>query len=82
MGSTTKQLLQAVLALPEEERWELTEALLDSKEVSSEVPFDPAWLPEILRRSAEIEAGTVKTTPWPIVRDRVRGRLTGRIDRA
>jgi putative addiction module component (TIGR02574 family) len=79
MRPATEQLLQAALALPEEERLELAEALLASHEhdPSSGLPFDPAWLGEIQRRSAEIEAGTVQSTPWPVVRERVRQRLAG-----
>lgn len=78
MGPATEQLLQAALALPEEERLELAEALLAAQDSSSELPFDPAWLSEIQRRSAEIEAGTAPMTPWPVVRERVRERLKGR----
>ena len=49
MGPAAEQLLQAALALPEDERLELTEALLASQGESSELPFDPAWLAEIQR---------------------------------
>jgi putative addiction module component (TIGR02574 family) len=78
MGPATEQVLQAALALPEEERLELVEALLDSHAPPDELPFDPAWLSEVQRRSAEVEAGTVHLTPWPVVRERVRKRLEGR----
>ncbi|MFI5458289.1 MAG: addiction module protein [Isosphaerales bacterium] len=78
MSPATEQLLQAALALPEGERLELAEALLASHDESTELPFDPAWLSEIQRRSAEIEAGAVELTPWPVVRERVRQRLERR----
>jgi putative addiction module component (TIGR02574 family) len=78
MSPATEQLLQAVLTLPEEERFELVEALLASHDQSDELPFDQAWLGEIQRRSAEIETGMVRSTPWPVVRERVRQRLEGR----
>ena len=78
MSPVTEQLLQAALALPEEERLELVEALLASQDSPGELPFDPAWLSEVQRRSAEIEAGTVQLTPWVVVRERVRQRLEGR----
>jgi putative addiction module component (TIGR02574 family) len=78
MSPAAEQLLQTALALPEEERLELAEALLASQDQSSGLPFDPAWLSEIQRRSAEIEAGTVPLTPWSVVRERVRQRLKGR----
>jgi putative addiction module component (TIGR02574 family) len=78
MSPATEQLLQAALALSEEERLELAEALLASQDQSSGLPFDPAWLSEIQRRSAEVEAGMVQSSPWPVVRERVRQRLEGR----
>jgi putative addiction module component (TIGR02574 family) len=78
MNPVTEQLLQAALALPEEERLKLVEALLSSQSSSDEPPFDPAWLPEIQRRSAEIDSGTVQLTAWTVVRDRVRRRREGR----
>jgi putative addiction module component (TIGR02574 family) len=78
MSPLTEQLLQAALALSEEERLELVKALLSSQGSSDEPPFDPAWLVEIQRRSAEIDSGTVQLTPWTVVRDRIRQRLEGR----
>ncbi len=78
MGPTTEQLLQAALALPEEERLELVEALLASHSPPNELPFDPAWLDEVQRRSAEVEAGAAHLDSWPVVRERVRQRLEGR----
>lgn len=75
MNPTTEQLLQTALALPENERWEFVEALLASENGPSDRPFDPAWMPEIQRRSAETDAGSVELTPWPVVRERVRQRL-------
>lgn len=78
MDHATEHILQSALALSESERLELVEALLASQDPSNEPPFDPAWLIEIRRRSAEIEAGTVQLDPWPVVRDRVRQRLDGR----
>ncbi len=78
MNPATEQLLQAALALPEEERCELVEALLVLQDQPGKLPFDPAWLSEIRRRSAEVEAGSAQLTPWPVVRERVRQRLEER----
>jgi putative addiction module component (TIGR02574 family) len=78
MSPATEQLLRAVLSLPEEERFELVEALLAPHDQSDELPFDQAWSGEIQRRSAEIETGMVRSTPWPVVREGVRQRLHGR----
>jgi putative addiction module component (TIGR02574 family) len=78
LGHAAEQVLQAALALPEDERWELLEALLAAQEQPGELPFDRAWLGEIQRRSAEIDSGSVELTPWTVVRERVRQRLEGR----
>jgi putative addiction module component (TIGR02574 family) len=75
MSPDTEQLLQAVLTLPEDERFELVEALLASQDVPGELPFDSKWLAEAQRRSAEIQAGAVSLIPWPVVRERARQKL-------
>lgn len=78
MSPAVEQILQAALALPEGERRKLVEALLVSGDQPGELPFDPARMEEIRQRSAEIDSGEVQTTPWPIVRERVRQRLAMR----
>jgi putative addiction module component (TIGR02574 family) len=78
MSPATEHVLQAALALPEEERLDLVDAILASLGHESELPFDPSVLIEIDRRSAEIETGSVQTTPWTTVRERVRRALEQR----
>jgi putative addiction module component (TIGR02574 family) len=78
MSPAAEHLLQSALALPEEERLELVEALLAESDQALARPFDDAWLGEIQRRSAEIDAGTAVLTPWPELKQRVRQRLEGR----
>lgn len=80
MSETTEHLLQSALALPEEERLQLVEALLAECDRALARPFDDAWLAEIQRRSAQIDAGTAILTPWPEVKRRVRQRLEERAD--
>jgi putative addiction module component (TIGR02574 family) len=77
MDAATERVYQAALALPDHERMELVEALLASENWSSEPPFDLALLQEVRRRSAEIDSGTVQTSHWSAVRERVRRRLEG-----
>jgi putative addiction module component (TIGR02574 family) len=77
MSPATEQLLQSALALPEEERLQLAEALLAECDQALARPFAEAWLSEIQRRSAEIDAGSAVLTPWPDVKRRVRERLEG-----
>jgi putative addiction module component (TIGR02574 family) len=64
MGPAAEQRLLAALALPEQERLELVEALLDSHASSDELPFDPAWLNEVRRRSADVEVGGALLDSW------------------
>jgi putative addiction module component (TIGR02574 family) len=78
MEPATEELLQAALSLPEDERLELVEALLAAQSAPDELPFDRAWLDEVRRRSAEMDAGEVHSESWSVVRDRVRRRVEGR----
>ena len=80
MNATAEQILQSALALPEDERVELAEALLAACDSQLARPFDDAWLAEVQRRSAEIDEGKATLTPWPEVKQRVRERVEGRAD--
>src|SRR5438045_2475102 len=53
MSLTTEQLLEAVLALPDEERLEFVEAIFSSLHPKDRPPFDDSWRDVIQRRSAE-----------------------------
>jgi putative addiction module component (TIGR02574 family) len=77
MSPAAEQLLKAAMDLPDEERRELVDSLLAVDTPSDQEPFDPAWVAEFQRRSAEIDAGSVEMTPWSVVRERVRRRLDG-----
>jgi putative addiction module component (TIGR02574 family) len=72
MGSF-EEVIEAALALSRQERAKLVDAVRASLD-HDELPFDPSWLAEIRRRSAEYKAGKVKTIPWEQVRDRARRR--------
>jgi len=78
MSPTTEKLLNSALALPEGERLELAEALLAASEPPAPGLTGDAWLAELHRRSAEIDAGTAPLAPWQEVKRRVRARLEGR----
>jgi len=57
----TETLEQVVLHLPMQQRAELAHKLLLSLEEQSEDEIAEAWRVEALRRSAEIDSGSVKT---------------------
>jgi putative addiction module component (TIGR02574 family) len=63
MNLTAEQLLDAVLALSEEERLELAEAVIASLQPSDQSPLDDSWREVIRRRSAELRSGEVIGIP-------------------
>ncbi|MBI2477524.1 MAG: addiction module protein [Planctomycetia bacterium] len=71
--------LEIATALPEAERVQLVDALIDSLAPADAVPLSDAWLTEIDRRSIAYDAGGLTTAPWQTVRDRVRQRVRTRV---
>ncbi len=69
------QLLEEAMALPDEDRLQLAEALLASIEPPGTMPFDPEWLVEAKRRARRIDAGEGKLSTWAEVRERARLRI-------
>jgi putative addiction module component (TIGR02574 family) len=78
MSQAVEQLLQAALALPDEEQLQFVAALLAAVEERGLRPFDDAWLMEIQRRSAEFDTGAVKPIPWSEVKEQARREVTPR----
>jgi putative addiction module component (TIGR02574 family) len=72
--SEARKLLESALALPEEERMALVEALSDSFEFTpSELP--PTWHAELADRIAALEHGDIEPVPWNEVEARIRKTL-------
>ncbi len=74
---SAEQLLEAALALPDDERLELVEALAASLQPEDRVPFDESWHEVIQRRSAELRTGAVQPVPWSEVKTRAWEKLRG-----
>ena len=72
---TLNKLRSEALMLPEAERAELAHALVKSLDALNDADASEAWDKEILRRLAEIDAGTAKL----IDRDEFRRRMQARI---
>ena len=72
MSQTAEQILRAALALPAAERTGVIDALVAAEESESGVPFDESWLEEIERRSADYDAGLIKSSSPDEVIDQVR----------
>ncbi len=72
MATTAEQILTAALKLPDADRIELIEALIDSVESPDRPPFDESWRVVIQRRSAELASGSAVPVPWAEVKRRAR----------
>ena len=72
MNQSFANVLEAALALPEADQFQLVDALVAKLGPQAVDPFDEAWRAEIRRRCEEIDAGRMQLTPWEVVRDRVR----------
>jgi putative addiction module component (TIGR02574 family) len=75
MGLKVEKLLEQALALPDEDRLQLAEALLSSVGSAGAPPIDSEWLTEAERRAARIDAGEGKLSNWAEVRERARRSL-------
>lgn len=77
MTPTTEQLLNAALALPDDERLQFIEALIDSLQPSDQPPFDESWRGVIQRRAEELRSGKVVPVPWEEVKRQARDKAGG-----
>jgi putative addiction module component (TIGR02574 family) len=75
MSPSAKRVLEEALALPEDARTDLLEALIESLEPPAEPPDDveAAWAEEIARRLKAVETGAVKPIPWDEARKMIFG---------
>jgi putative addiction module component (TIGR02574 family) len=64
MSTTAEHLLNAALALPEDDCLQLAEALIVSLQPDDKLPFDDSWREVVQRRSAELRSGQVSPIPW------------------
>jgi putative addiction module component (TIGR02574 family) len=64
MGPKAQRVLEAALALPEDERADVVGALLESLDGPADEGVEEAWADEIKRRIEDVESGAVKTIPW------------------
>jgi hypothetical protein len=59
MSATSKQLLVKALALPDEDRLDLMDALAASLQPDDRLPSDESWQEVIERRCAELCSGAL-----------------------
>jgi putative addiction module component (TIGR02574 family) len=77
MNPIMENLLNAALALPDDDRVELVEALIASLQSEDRPPFDESWREVIQRRSAELRSGEVAPVPWTEVKRQAREKAGG-----
>jgi len=67
-----KQKFREAFELPEDERFELAELLLETLPAEMSAEVEAAWAQEIARRVRQIDDGSVETIPW----EEVKAKLT------
>jgi putative addiction module component (TIGR02574 family) len=72
MAVSRDKLFQQALELEQQDRVELAKLLIDSLDPTTEQDVEEAWLREVERRTAALDAGTAETVPWETVRARLR----------
>lgn len=68
MNANVEDITAAALSLPEDDRLELADRLMDSLSGPPDADYEQAWADEIARRLADVRAGTAETVPWEEVR--------------
>lgn len=63
MNKAATEVLEAALALPDDERAKLAELLIESLDGAPDAGQETAWAAEIERRLERIEAGVAKSLP-------------------
>jgi putative addiction module component (TIGR02574 family) len=71
MATSKDDVFRAALTLPENERADLIEALLESLDSEVEAGVEAAWRLEIERRARELDSGAVQSIPWDVVKERL-----------
>ena len=71
MARSARDLFEEAMRLDPKERVALTGLLIESLDPESEEGVEQAWVAEIERRMAELDAGAVKPVPWSELRTRL-----------
>jgi putative addiction module component (TIGR02574 family) len=75
MARAISDIEKEIRSLDRREQERLLRALLEELDGPADMDADRAWLDEIQRRSAEFDAGQVRSIPADEVFERVRARL-------
>jgi putative addiction module component (TIGR02574 family) len=73
MSATAEKILADALRLPESDRGDLVDKLVESLDADEGADkLHPEWEAEIARRVADIDSGRAKLIPWSEVRRMLR----------
>jgi putative addiction module component (TIGR02574 family) len=75
-GSTLEKVRSEALRLNETERADLARSLVSSLDGPADADAESAWDAEILRRLAEVDAGTAELIDREELRQRMRARMS------
>jgi putative addiction module component (TIGR02574 family) len=64
MPKPSEEILNAVLALPESEKIQLVERVLETLPPDVDDMTEEEFIAELDRRRAEVESGLIKPIPW------------------
>ncbi|MCI0355411.1 MAG: addiction module protein [Acidobacteria bacterium] len=78
MSKAAEAILADALRLSPEVRAQLAAELLASLDGPSDPDAEAAWLAEIERRVADLDAGRTKLEPWEDVKRRIEKTILGR----
>jgi len=78
MTESANNLLEQVLSLPEHDRAEIANRLLESLDRAPDEEVDEAWAHEIERRCAALDSGEAVTSDWIEFRARIEREVFGR----
>ena len=78
MSEEAAKLFALALALPDDEREELGQKLIDSVENDDGLPDDPEWRAELDRRLQSVADGTAELIPWELAREEMHTELERR----
>jgi putative addiction module component (TIGR02574 family) len=71
MSRAADEVFKDALELPVEARAALVDSLLDSLDTTVDPDAEALWQAEILRRTREIDEGSVQLVPWSELRARL-----------
>ncbi len=81
MTQAAHSILKSALSLEESERALLAGVLLESLESDHDEGTEQAWLSEVDRRVAELDAGKVETLPLETVMSQLKKNIRGKANR-